>query len=70
MQWNELAQGVSSSSVYEFQAWARAVTYVKTTGSYVVSCIGKSRCYRIFCQLGISMFNERAMLVYSPLKVG
>ncbi len=38
--WNDVAQGLSSAAVYEFQAWARAVTYIKTAGSYIVDCQG------------------------------
>ena len=40
--WNELVQSLSTMAVYEFQAWARSVTFVKTTGPYVISCTGQS----------------------------
>jgi hypothetical protein len=40
VQWNELVQGLSSMAVYEFQGWARAATFVKTPGAYVISCAG------------------------------
>lgn len=41
--WNELAQGVSSTAVFEFQGWARATTYVRATGSYIVTCSGETQ---------------------------
>jgi len=43
--WNELVQGLGNMAVYEFQGWARAVTYVKTAGSYVVTCRGSHTLY-------------------------
>eukprot|EP01034_Spumella_vulgaris_P025248 gene25248-31681_t len=38
--WNELVQALSSTAVYEFQGWARATTYVRTVGSYIINCQG------------------------------
>ena len=40
VKWNEVVQSVSSMAAYEFQAWARSVSYIKTPGSYVVACSG------------------------------
>ncbi|KAJ1420687.1 hypothetical protein B484DRAFT_399786 [Ochromonadaceae sp. CCMP2298] len=45
LNWNELAQGLSAVSVYEFQAWARIVSYAKVQGSYLVSCSGAHTVY-------------------------
>lgn len=43
--WNELVQGLGNMAAYEFQGWARAVTYIKTAGSYVVTCRGSHTLY-------------------------
>jgi len=43
--WNELVQGLGSMAAYEFQGWARAVTYIKTAGSYVFTCSGSHTLY-------------------------
>lgn len=43
--WNEVAQSLSSTAVYEFQGWARAVTYVKAAGSYIIECQGAHTLY-------------------------
>ena len=38
--WNELVQGVSTLGAYEFQGWARTITYVTTKSSYLIQCPG------------------------------
>ena len=38
--WNELVQGVSTLGAYEFQGWARTITYVTAKSSYLVQCPG------------------------------
>eukprot|EP01038_Epipyxis_sp_PR26KG_P004199 gene4199-5972_t len=43
--WNDLAQGLSSSSVFEFQAWVRGITFISSPGAYVVNCIGMHTVY-------------------------
>ncbi len=43
--WNELAQGLSSMAVLEFQGWAKSITYVKSDGSYIVTCKGVHTVY-------------------------
>eukprot|EP01033_Poteriospumella_lacustris_P012179 gene12179-8712_t len=43
--WNEIAQGLSSTSVYEWQGWARATTFVATSGSYLIDCLGPHTVY-------------------------
>ena len=43
--WNELAQGLSSMAVLEFQGWAKSISYVKLDGSYIVSCKGVHTVY-------------------------
>lgn len=43
--WNELAQGLSSMAVLEFQGWAKAITYIKLDGSYIISCKGVHTVY-------------------------
>ena len=46
--WNELAQAMGTAAVYEFQAWARATTYAKVSGSYIISCQGEVLIVRVF----------------------
>lgn len=43
--WNDLVQGVSSSAVYEFQGWARSVTYARANGVYSITCAGVHTVY-------------------------
>lgn len=43
--WNELLQGLGSIAGYEFQGWSRTTTYVKTSGSYLISCYGSHTVY-------------------------
>lgn len=43
--WNDLMQGVSSSAVYEFQGWARSVTYARVNGVYSITCAGVHTVY-------------------------
>ena len=38
--WNELIQGLSTIAIYEFQGWARTVSYIKNNGIYIISCQG------------------------------
>ena len=38
--WNEAVQSLSSMAGYEFQAWARAVTYARLPGAHTLSCQG------------------------------
>lgn len=43
--WNELGQGIGTTAVYEFQAWARIVTYARTSGFYTLQCVGAHTAY-------------------------
>lgn len=43
--WNELGQGFSSNSVFEYQAWIKTTTYVKSSGSYILDCQGPHTIY-------------------------
>ena len=43
--WNELVQGVSTAAVLEFQGWARATTYARSSGSYQLFCRGVHTVY-------------------------
>lgn len=38
--WNELVQGVSTLGAYEFQGWARTITYVTSKSPYLLQCPG------------------------------
>ena len=43
--WQELAASLQTPVVYEFQAWARAVTFVREAGVYVLNCQGVHSAY-------------------------
>lgn len=45
VQWNELVQGLSTMSSYEFQGWARISTFARTRGFYVLYCSGVHTVY-------------------------
>jgi hypothetical protein len=38
--WNELVQGVSTLGAYEFQGWARTISYVTSKSPYLLQCPG------------------------------
>ena len=38
--WNELVQGISTLGAYEFQGWARTMTYVTFKSPYLLQCPG------------------------------
>lgn len=38
--WNELVQGISTLGAYEFQGWARTITYVTSKSPYLMQCPG------------------------------
>lgn len=44
-QWQDLAASLQTPTVYEFQAWARAETYVRESGVYMLSCQGVHSAY-------------------------
>lgn len=45
VQWDNLAQGTGTSSVFEFQGWARTTTYVRSNGLYSIHCQGVHTIY-------------------------
>ena len=47
--WDHIAQSLSSAAAYEFQGWARTVTYAKYPGAYTLSCQGTGVEMNYFC---------------------
>jgi hypothetical protein len=45
--WNDIAQGLSSTSVYEWQGWARTTTFVPVSGVYLIDCQGPHSLYLV-----------------------
>ena len=43
--WQRLYQGVSTQAVLEFQGWARITTYVRSSGVYIIHCLGVHTVY-------------------------
>ena len=43
--WQRLYQGVSTQAVLEFQGWARITTYIRSSGVYVIHCLGVHTVY-------------------------
>eukprot|EP01041_Mallomonas_annulata_P000874 gene874-1699_t len=43
--WGDLAQSIGNRAVFEFQGWARSVTYVRRKGTYVIDCHGVHTVY-------------------------